>query len=66
MTWQVLGDAETLRDAVQKLDQHLDFRIDHRVHVFELTIRALGRPSFLQRSQYYLYPVSLSISVMFL
>ncbi|KAK9821875.1 hypothetical protein WJX74_008265 [Apatococcus lobatus] len=41
-TLAVLGDAETLRDAVQKLDQHLDFRIDHRVHVFELTIRALG------------------------
>ncbi|KAK9856425.1 hypothetical protein WJX84_012362 [Apatococcus fuscideae] len=41
-TLVVLGDAETLRDAVQKLDQHLDFRIDHRVHVFELTIRALG------------------------
>ena len=32
-----------LRAAVQWIQQHLIFGIDQRVHVFEVTIRALGK-----------------------
>ena len=38
----VFGDTDALRQAVAWLSQHLDLHIDARVHVFELTIRALG------------------------
>jgi ER degradation enhancer, mannosidase alpha-like 2 len=37
-----MGGVERLRDAVAWLGASLSFDIDARVHVFELTIRALG------------------------
>ncbi len=40
--WQVMGAKEELRTAVAWAAHSLHFDIDRRVHVFELTIRALG------------------------
>ena len=39
---QVMGSEEQLVRAVHWLDANLSFDLDARVHVFELTIRALG------------------------
>lgn len=39
---QVMGKQQELQQAVDWLTHELDFDIDARVHVFELTIRALG------------------------
>ena len=39
---QVMGNEEQLVRAVHWLDANLSFDLDARVHVFELTIRALG------------------------
>ena len=39
---QVMGREEQLVSAVHWLDINLSFDLDARVHVFELTIRALG------------------------
>ena len=39
---QVMGNEEQLIFAVHWLDLNLSFDLDARVHVFELTIRALG------------------------
>ena len=41
-SWQVMGAKQELQTAVAWAAQSLDFGIDRRVHVFELTIRALG------------------------
>ena len=38
----MFGQINSLRHAVWWIGQHLDFNVDARVHVFELTIRALG------------------------
>lgn len=40
---QVMKSPAKLRAAVQWIQQHLIFGIDQRVHVFEVTIRALGK-----------------------
>jgi len=39
---QLMGGEQQLVEAVQWLDKNLSFDLDERVHVFELTIRALG------------------------
>ena len=39
---QLMGGEEQLVDAVSWIEQNLTFDLDKRVHVFELTIRALG------------------------
>ena len=39
---QVMGKRPELQDAVDKLAAHASFDVDARVHVFELTIRAVG------------------------
>jgi hypothetical protein len=39
---QVMGEREQLREAVRWLAANVTFDIDARVHVFELTIRAVG------------------------
>ena len=39
---QVMGERERLREAVRWLAANVTFDIDARVHVFELTIRAVG------------------------
>ncbi len=41
---QVMDREEHLVSAVHWLDINLSFDLDVRVHVFELTIRALGEP----------------------
>ncbi len=43
---QVMNSPAKLRRAVQWLCQSLTFDVDARVHVFEITIRALGIFSF--------------------
>lgn len=40
-----MGREEQLVSAVHWLDINLSFDLDARVHVFELTIRALGEPT---------------------
>jgi hypothetical protein len=40
---QLMGAEKQLGDAVTWLEQNLSFDLDERVHVFELTIRALGK-----------------------
>lgn len=37
-----MGGEQQLEEAVHWLDKNLSFDLDERVHVFELTIRALG------------------------
>lgn len=37
-----MGKAEELQRAVRLLAANATFDVDHRVHVFELTIRAVG------------------------
>ena len=39
---QVMNRSAQVRDALPWLKQHLTFDVDERVHVFELTIRAVG------------------------
>ncbi len=39
---QVMGKQQELQDAVRKLSANTSFEVDQRVHVFELTIRAVG------------------------
>lgn len=39
---QVMDAREELREGVRWAETSLDFDVDARVHVFELTIRALG------------------------
>ena len=43
MALQVMDREEHLVSAVHWLDINLSFDLDARVHVFELTIRALGK-----------------------
>ena len=38
-----MGAEKELVEAVTWLEQNLSFDLDERVHVFELTIRALGK-----------------------
>lgn len=44
---QLMGAEKQLGDAVTWLEQNLSFDLDERVHVFELTIRALGEQFLL-------------------
>lgn len=45
---QLMDGGEQLVEAVTWLEQNLTFDLDERVHVFELTIRALGEHFILQ------------------
>lgn len=39
---QVMNHSAQVTDAIQWIQLHLSFDVDERVHVFELTIRAVG------------------------
>lgn len=43
-SYQVLGEQQQLVEAAHALELNLDLDLDVRIHVFELTIRALGVP----------------------
>ncbi len=43
---QLMGGERQLVEAVRWLEQNISFDLDKRVHVFELTIRALGKSQF--------------------